>query len=145
MDGAGRGGRAPAGSSVSSAPVPSEHDEQVALFEWAALHEWHEPRLELLYAIPNGGARHPAVAAKLKAEGVKAGVPDTCLPVAAGGFHGLYIELKRVKGGTTRYEQTRWNALLVRHGYRATVCRGWVAAARLICEYLGREDMAVPS
>lgn len=123
-------------------PVPTEHEEQVALFQWAALHLWHEPRLELLYAIPNGGARHPAVAAKLKVEGVKPGVPDVCLPVAAGSFHGLYVELKRLKGGTVQPEQTRWNLLLLRQGYRAVVARGWVEAARVICEHLNRPDMS---
>lgn len=125
-------------------PVPTEHEEQVALFQWAALNEWHEPRLELLYAIPNGGARHPAVAAKLKAEGVKPGVSDVCLPVAGGGYHGLYIELKRLKGGAVTPEQTRWNQLLLRQGYRAVVCRGWVVAACAICEHLDRADMAPP-
>jgi hypothetical protein len=33
-------------------------------------------------------------------------------------------------------------AKLRRHGYRAEVCRGWVAAANLICEYLSRPDLA---
>ena len=127
---------------MSALPVPTEHDEQVALFRWAALNEWHEPRLELLYAIPNGGARHPAVAGKLKAEGVKPGVPDVCLPVAAGGYQGLYLELKRVRGGSVQAAQARWNRMLIREGYRAVVARGWVAAAQAICEHLDRADMA---
>ena len=57
----------------------SEHQEQVALFRWAefAIARW--PELALMYAIPNGGHRHKAVAAGLKAEGVKRGVPDVCL------------------------------------------------------------------
>ena len=36
----------------------SEHDEQVALFEWAALREAEIPELALLFAIPNGGLRN---------------------------------------------------------------------------------------
>ena len=54
----------------------SEHDEQVLIFKWARLSEGRWPELALLFAIPNGGHRHKAVAAKLKAEGVRAGVPD---------------------------------------------------------------------
>ena len=72
----------------------SEHDEQAALFEWATWHTSQCPELGLLFAIPNGGHRHPVVAARLKAEGVRAGVPDICLPVARKGYHGLFVELK---------------------------------------------------
>ena len=61
-------------------PIPSEHVEQVRLFAWAKYACSTLPKLSLLYAIPNGGARHKAVAAKLRAEGVKPGVPDiSCL------------------------------------------------------------------
>ena len=72
----------------------SEHDEQSAIFEWAALMQGAYPELGLLFAIPNGGKRDKATAGKLKAEGVKAGVPDMCLPVSNGKYHGLFIELK---------------------------------------------------
>ena len=60
----------------------SEHEEQVALFEWAEWNKRQYPELELMFAIPNGGQRHVVVAKKLKDEGVKAGVPDIFLPVA---------------------------------------------------------------
>ena len=68
-----------------SAMLASEHQEQAALFRWAWFAQVKHPALALLYAIPNGGHRHKAVAARMKAEGVKAGVPDLCLPVARGG------------------------------------------------------------
>jgi len=116
-----------------------EHQEQVALFRWVRFRVQRWPELELLHAIPNGGDRHPAVAAKLKAEGVKAGVPDICLPVARGRHHGLYIELKAGKNGASPV-QRQWIAALRAHGYRAEVCRGWEAAARLIVEHLEQEE-----
>ena len=72
----------------------SEEQEQVALFKWAKLQENVYPALRLLYHIPNGGKRDKVTAARLKAAGVKAGVPDICLPVPAGGCNGLYIEMK---------------------------------------------------
>src|SRR5690348_6356166 len=91
--------------------------EQVALFEWAALMEPEYPFLGLMFAIPNGGHRHIAVARRLKAEGVKAGVPDIFLPWASDGYHGLFIELKRRKGGTVSDEQADWHDALLQAGY----------------------------
>ena len=55
-----------------------EHVEQVVLFEWARLQAAKYPMLKTMFAIPNGGKRGSATAAKLKAEGVKAGVCDVC-------------------------------------------------------------------
>src|SRR5262245_46077094 len=79
----------------------SEHVEQVALFKWAARNQGREPLLCLLFAIPNGGKRDKVTAARLKAEGVKAGVPDICLPVARMGYYGFWIEMKVGKNKTT--------------------------------------------
>ena len=79
----------------------SEHDEQVALFQWAKLNEDRYPELAMLYANPLGGKRPRRTAARMKAEGAKAGVPDITLPVARCGFHGMYIEMKFGKGRLT--------------------------------------------
>ena len=114
---------------------PSVHKEQAALFRWAAFCEARHPELALLYAIPNGGHRHKAVAARMKAEGVKRGVPDVCLPVPRGGHHGLYVEMKTAEG-TASQDQKEWLRALQRQGYRVAVCRGWEAARALIEDYL---------
>lgn len=82
--------------------VPTEDEEQIALFRWAAMMEWKYPQLRRLYHIPNGGKRTKAEAGIFKAMGVKSGVPDVHLPVARGGYHGLYIEMKRTKGARCR-------------------------------------------
>lgn len=116
-------------------PVEREHAEQVALFTWARLQTARTPELALLFAIPNGGHRHKAVAAKLKAEGVKAGVPDICLPVARGSYHGLYIELK-AKGGRPTDGQFAWARLLAEQGYYSCFCVGWEEAKKTIENYL---------
>ena len=114
----------------------SEHDEQAALFQWAALMERRVPELRLLYAIPNGGHRHPATAAKLKREGVKPGILDTCLPVARRDWHGMYLEMKYGANKPTP-DQRRWMADLQTEGYAVDVSYGWQeAAAKLLC-YLG--------
>lgn len=118
--------------------IPTEHEEQVQLFAWAA---WH-PELRLMHAIPNGGKRDVRTGVRLKAEGVKAGVPDILLPVPRGGKHGLYIELKRRKGGRVSPEQAAWMDALAREGYACAVCHGWEAARDEIVRYMdGKEDI----
>lgn len=89
-----------------------------------------------MYHIPNGGKRGKAEAIRFKAEGVKSGVPDICLPVARLGYHGLYIELKRRKGGKVSEEQNEWIGALNGQGYAAVVCRGWESAKEFIMAYL---------
>lgn len=116
-----------------------EHQMQVALFKWAKLAAGADPRIGLMFAIPNGGARNAIVASKLKAEGVKAGVPDVFLPVPVGEYHGLWIELK-VKPNRLSPEQLDWMWKLRRAGYRAeTVYDDWDKARRLVEAYLRGE------
>jgi hypothetical protein len=117
--------------------IPSEHQEQKALMEWAELMKCRIPALSLLHAIPNGGHRHPITAHKMKEEGVKPGVPDLSLPVARHGFHGLYIEMKKSKGGMVQPEQKIWHNALRDEGFRVAVCHGFEAAKAVIEEYLG--------
>lgn len=112
-----------------------ESEHQKALFEWARFAQAVHPELEWLHHVPNGGKRDRATAARLKAEGVKAGVPDIVLPVARGGYFGLYIELK-VDGGKTSANQDRWLDALYDNGYMAVVCYGWTAARQVIEGYL---------
>lgn len=119
--------------------VPKESEEQAWLFEWAAYQVGKYPELELMHHVPNGGSRNKAEAAKLKAQGVKAGVPDIVLPVARGGYHGLYIELKRLQGGKVSMEQEKWMAKLKGQGYCAKELLGWKAAAEYILWYLNLE------
>ena len=86
---------------------PTEAQEQATLFEWAHRMEGRFPELALLHAIPNGGSRNPLEAVHLKQQGVKPGIPDIFLPVASGPYHGLYIEMKRRKGGRVSVEQKK--------------------------------------
>ena len=127
-------------------PTPTEHAEQSALiFWWDAVAAQHGLDHRLLFAIPNGGDRHPAVAAKLKVEGVRAGVPDLMLAVARMGtkgwrpYGGLFIELKRVGIKSAKAGQEEYHALLRAQGYRVEVCSGFEAARAAILGYLGIE------
>lgn len=116
--------------------TPSEESEQIILFQWADVKAARYPALKLLHAIPNGGFRILQTAVKLKRQGVKKGVPDICLPVAAKGYHGLYIELKRRVGGRLSVEQKSWLNALNAQGYKAEVCLGFDDAVTVIKDYL---------
>ena len=122
---------------ADASPIPTESVEQQALFKWAKTARGKWPELELLYHVPNEGKRSYKTAARLKAEGLKSGVPDICLPVPRGGHHGLYIELKRVKNSRVTKDQLDWIEALIAQGYVAAVCRGCDEAIELITRYLG--------
>jgi hypothetical protein len=117
------------------AKVPTEHAQQVAVFVWAALNFPKYPELRMMFAIPNGGERNKIVAANLKAEGVRAGVPDIFLPVPRGKWHGLFIEMKK-EGGPTNPRQKEFIKALQMQGYGACVCVGWLAATEALVGYL---------
>jgi len=117
--------------------IPTEHQEQVSLMQWCAMSEKKYPALCMLYAIPNGGARHVAVAKKLKSEGVRRGVPDLHLAYPNSEYHGLFIELKKQKGSYPTPEQKEWLERLNNAGFKAVVCRGWIEAKEVIEAYLG--------
>lgn len=116
--------------------IPTEAQEQTALFQWAAMIEGRIPELRLMHHIANGGTRNQIEAVHLKQQGVKAGIPDIFLPCARGGWHGLYIEMKRRKGGRVSDEQKEMIRLLIEQKYKAVVCYGWEEAKNVIVEYM---------
>lgn len=149
---------------ITLAQILKKNDEssnQIALFQWAAIAAnggfeasdyWAEtgvikfdgepvPKLKWMHHVPNGGQRNISVAAKLKAEGVRKGIPDISLPVASGKYHGLYIEMKspqKIKLGlkACTKEQLEFRIHAINEGYMWAVCFSWREAANLIKEYL---------
>lgn len=117
----------------------SEHDEQVALFSILALYSDKYPILRWIFAIPNGGKRHPATAAKMKAEGTLAGVWDIFVPVAVDDKCGLWIEMK-VKHNKLTANQWAFRDN-VGYAYAWQVCYSATAAARAIGEYLDIDEL----
>ena len=110
-----------------------EEEIQTTLFEWFA---WkHKDLDDVFFHVPNGGARHPAVGAKLKKQGVKKGIPDCVLAVARGVYHGLYLELKR-KGEKPNEHQVRKIGALIKQGYYVKVSDNIDDAQKIIAEYL---------
>ena len=128
----------------------TESAHQTALFAWAAQSVGSMPELKWLFHIPNGGsrgdtARSRAIAGgRIKAEGVRKGVPDICLPIAKKGYHGLFIEMKRPsekpktnrsRGGLS-CEQVDWLNHLSAEGYLCYVCYSWTDAKTVLEDYI---------
>ncbi len=118
----------------------TEYAEQAALFAWSALNQIKYPCLKWMFAIPNGGFRFKSEAGRLKASGVKPGVPDILLPVPKGAWAGLFIEMKRKVASRIQHNQYEWLDQLVCFGYRAEVCYGWEQARDVIEDYLNEND-----
>lgn len=112
-----------------------EFQNQAALVQWANARAPLDPRLRLLYHVPNGGSRDVREAANLKRAGVKRGVPDLHLPVRNSVYIGLWIEMKSPEGRVDR-EQRAWHDALRDEGHRVEVCHDWIAARDLILDYL---------
>lgn len=115
-------------SSINKRRKPEE-EEQIKLATWLTKEGI------LYYAIPNGGYRHKLEAFNLKRTGVKAGVPDLCIPISSRGYHALYIELKAAKGIVSDYQQY-WLRELNARGNLAKVCYGFLEAQKVIMNYL---------
>jgi hypothetical protein len=117
-------------------PVDREGQEQAALMTELRI---RMPEVaDLIYHVPNGGHRVKAVAAKLKAQGVKAGIPDLVLPMARGGFFGLYIEFKATPPNDAAISSSQHERIrkLNAQGYLAVVCRGHFDTMEQIRAYL---------
>jgi hypothetical protein len=115
----------------------TEHQEQAAIINWCDLFVGICPELDLLYAIPNGASLSKGGTAWriLAAEGAKKGIPDLCLPVARGGYYGLYIELKFRTNQPTP-DQANWLDRLTNQGYLAVAAWGADEAIEILIEYL---------
>ena len=115
---------------------PAESRIQSSFIEWLRWREHSLPVLKLGFSIPNGGGRDIRVAARMKAEGTRRGVPDWHLPVARGGFCGLWIEFKK-PSGVMSVEQRDYIGLLKAEGHRVEVCRSPDDAINAVKNYLG--------
>ena len=133
---------------MKAVPVPTEYHEQVTLVrEWWARFRHRWPGV-LLYAIPNAGGLSGGFKAnvvrvqRLLAAGMIPGVPD--LHVACPSWdtqherilHGLYVDMKRTRGGRVDPQQLEIHGLLQRAGYTVVVAKGWEPAAAAIEQYL---------
>ena len=122
-------------------PVDREGQEQAVLMRWllgekmrgTAVGDLHDET----YHVPNGGARHKATAAALKAQGVRSGVSDLVVMDARGGWFGLYLEFKATPPhhAALQASQRDWLALADARGYCAVLARGLEEAKAVLRVY----------
>tara|TARA_Y100001973_G_scaffold95555_1_gene149109 strand:+ start:931 stop:1335 length:405 start_codon:yes stop_codon:yes gene_type:complete len=123
----------------------SEHSHQAAFFCWVNQQQDY-PHLKFAHAIPNGGLRGKVQAARLKAEGVRAGVPDVFVPYPIhlgtdNARAGLYIEFKKPgiekrKDGGLSKNQIEWRGYLQSMKYEHMVVYSYKEAIDGVLEYL---------
>lgn len=118
--------------------IHEEDMEQKAVIAWSLYY----PELKWLYAIPNGAflagdkLKRARQMKRLKAQGLKVGVFDLFLPVARNGKHGMYIEMKRRKGGHVSDEQNAFGSAMASAGYHCVIANGCEEAIDEIKEYM---------
>jgi hypothetical protein len=117
--------------------IVSEHEHQARAFSWASDHTEDYPELDDLYALPLGGWRPKATCRRLKEEGVKAGLPDVCLPIPRNGYGALYLELKKPGGKRPSKVQQEWHRRLRLRGNRVEVVWSWADLILAALDYLG--------
>ena len=119
-------------------PYEEEHCIQCACVRWFA---YKHPELQgRLFAVPNGGRRDATTAAKLKAEGVVAGVADLILLKSNRDYGALLIEMKTQKG-TQSNSQKKWQLTLCSEDeYKYVVCRSLDDFIREVSDYLKNDN-----
>lgn len=131
--------------------VPTEEEECAWLFQWAQISRWSgKPISQLLVHIPNGAylGADPKTRAitmgKLKAMGLQPGVFDYLIPVPTLAIEGaglkfspgLWLEMKRTKGGEVSADQKEFRDRMSALGWRCEIAKGWIAASKIIEDYL---------
>lgn len=114
-------------------PDDAEHRLQCCCVQWFRMQ--YPKHKHSLFAVPNGGRRDKVTGAKLKAEGVMAGVADLILLMQSKGYGALLIEMK-VRGGKQSPSQKKWQKKVEKDGYRYVVCRSFDEFRNAVEDYL---------
>ena len=117
--------------------IETEAQAQKTLIRWwaVACRTYQLPESVLLH-ITNEGKRSVVMGRILKNMGMRPGTPDLFLAVPRNGLSGLWIEMKRSKGGNLSVAQRRMLDMLKEQGYTAHVCHGFDEARNCIRAYL---------
>lgn len=110
-----------------------EHSLQVACVN--VFRRLHPELINILFAVPNGGRRDKATGARLKEEGVMAGVADMILLHRTARYGSLCLELKTPTGRQSQ-SQRAWQETSERHGNRYVVVRSVKEFMEAVDEYL---------
>ena len=112
----------------------AEQALQIALVRWFALQ--YPEFAGHLFAVPNGGQRHKAVAAKMKQEGQLAGVADLVLAVTRPTAPALFLELK-IAPNKPSDAQRLFLERMQAQGYATAVAYSFDAARDAVRAHLG--------
>ena len=126
-----------------SRPAHKESSIQQTCVQWFRLA--HPDKYLLLDAVPNGGFRIAREAARLRAEGVVAGVADILYLEPRGNYGCLAIEMKTPdKGSRQSAAQKQWQQAFEAVGNKYVVCRSLDDFRREIETYLAFEPLVEP-
>lgn len=117
-------------------PVLVESHIQQSFITWCNMKvlSGEYPELALIMSIPNG-AIQPRMRKRQIAEGMQVGAPDLFLPVARGGYHGLFVEVKSPDGRLS-LQQVEMHRKLTAGKYFLAVCRNLADFIEVIRQYL---------
>ena len=91
-----------------------EHQHQSAYIQWCEFNINTYPELGNIFSIPNGAwygtdtELNIRMAAKMKREGLRKGVPDLFLAYPSNKYHGMFIEFKKDASQKLKPEQAEW-------------------------------------
>lgn len=112
--------------------IGDESLDQIALFKWIRL----QPKISpFIFHIAGERKCSPQYGAFLKKMGCMAGVADIFVAMPKGQYHGLWIELKSLKGRMTP-KQTEFLENMRTQGYMAVCAKGFETAKVIIESYL---------
>ena len=105
------------------------------IFKWIQFNSARYRGLDLAYATASGLKMSIGALMKAHKAGIiKKGLPDIVIPVARGGYHGLYIELKS-KNGIVSPAQSEFIGKLMNEGYSSVIAWGYDEAIKMINDY----------
>lgn len=113
-----------------------EHQMQAEFIAWCNANAWQWWQLDWIFAVPNGGKRHPAVAKMLKAEGVRPGVPDLLCLIPSYPYNFLGIEAK-IPDNEPSDQQGRWHKFLTKQGGKIVVAYSVEEMKQAAIDYFG--------
>lgn len=117
--------------------TPTEYEDQCRIFRTVNSYIPIYPELRFMHASLSGVKMTIGQAVKMQKSGcLKKGIPDIEFPLRRGGWNGLYIELKRVKGGKVSIDQREWAEFLKKQGHKHHFCYGFDDAWNRIYNYL---------
>ena len=116
-------------------PRDEEHKLQCSMVRWFRF--TYPQYAHCLFAVPNGGRRDAVTGAKMKAEGVLAGVSDLILLKRSEEYGALLIETK-VKGNYQSQSQKEWQQKIEKEGYKYVVCRSLDEFQNQVTNYLDK-------